>query len=211
MYIPQANKEDRLPILHKFMEENPFASLITLNASGLIGSHIPIVLDAADGSPFGTLRCHLSRANPQWRDPSTSIEALAIFIGPEHYITPNWYPEKAATQKVVPTWNYAVVHAYGHLRIIEDHDWLLTHLERLTNIHEAASPSPWKIQDAPADYIATLAKGIVGVEMVITRLEGKWKASQNRSEADRQGVAHGLAELDTLESLAMKALVERRD
>jgi transcriptional regulator len=210
MYIPQANKEDRLPVLHKLMEDQPFISLVTMGASGLFASHIPMVLER-DGTALGLLKGHLSRANPQWREFSPSVEALAIFSGPQHYITPNWYPEKTANGKVVPTWNYAVVHAYGHLKVIEDGEWLMAHLNTLTTIHEAGSPAPWKVTDAPADYIASLARGIVGLEMVIERIEGKWKVSQNRSEQDRHGVADGLAELNTTESLAMKALVEKRD
>jgi transcriptional regulator len=207
MYIPQANKEDRLPVLHQFMDDQPFASLITMGTSGLFASHIPMVLERT-GTGFGRLNLHISRANPQWRDFSPSVEALAIFSGPNHYITPNWYPEKQATGKVVPTWNYAVIHAYGQLRVIEDTQWLMAHLESLTNIHEAGSPAPWKVDDAPADYIASLAKGIVGLELTIQRLEGKWKVSQNRSRLDRAGVASGLAERNTSESFAMKALVE---
>ena len=210
MYIPQANKEDRLPVLHKLMEDQPFTSLVTMGESGLSASHIPMVLER-DGTALGLLRGHLSRANPQWREFSPSVEALAIFSGPQHYITPNWYPEKAANGKVVPTWNYAVVHAYGHLKVIEDSEWLMAHLNTLTTIHEAGSPVPWKLSDAPPDYVASLARGIVGLEMVIERIEGNWKVSQNRSEQDRHGVADGLAELNTTESLTMKALVERRD
>jgi transcriptional regulator len=164
-----------------------------------------------NGTALGLLKGHLSRANTQWREFSPSVEALAIFSGPQHYITPNWYPEKEATGKVVPTWNYAVVHAYGHLKVIEDGKWLMAHLNTLTTTHEAESPAPWKVSDAPADHIASLARGIVGLEMVIERIEGKWKVSQNRSEQDRSGVADGLAELNTTESLAMKALVEKRD
>jgi transcriptional regulator len=160
---------------------------------------------------MGQLRGHISRANTQWRDYTPSVEALAIFSGPQHYITPNWYLEKQETGKVVPTWNYVVVHAYGHLKVIEDAEWLMAHLASLTNIHEAGSTVPWKVGDAPADYIASLVKGIVGLEMTVERLEGKWKVSQNRSEQDRNGVAKGLAELNTTESLAMKALVEKRD
>jgi transcriptional regulator len=209
MYIPQANKEDRLPVLHKLMEQQPFASLVTMGSSGLFASHIPMVLQR-DGSNFGILRGHLSRANTQWRDYTPSVEALVIFSGPQHYITPNWYPEKEASGKVVPTWNYAVVHAYGHLKVIEDARWLMTHLDSLTSIHEVESPIPWKVSDAPADYIASQVKGIVGLEMIIERLEGKWKVSQNRSEQDRSGVARGLGELNSAESLAMKALVEER-
>jgi transcriptional regulator len=148
------------------------------------------------------LKGHISRANPQWRDYTPSVEALAIFSGPQHYITPSWYPEKQETGKVVPTWNYVVVHAYGYLKVIEDGEWLMAHLENLTNTHEAGFAVPWKVGDAPSDYIASLD---------IERLEGKWKVSQNRSEQDREGVARGLAGLNTTESLAMKGLVEERD
>jgi transcriptional regulator len=209
MYIPRANQEDRISVLHKSMEDQPFASLITMGSSGLFASHIPMVL--GQNGAMGQLRGHISRANTQWRDYTPSVEALAIFSGPQHYITPNWYPEKQETGKVVPTWNYVVVHAYGYLKIIEDGAWLMANLASLTNIHEAESPVPWKIGDAPADYIASQMKGIVGLEMTIERLEGKWKVSQNRPEQDRNGVAKGLMELNTGESLAMKALVETRD
>jgi transcriptional regulator len=191
------------------MEDQPFASLITVGSSGLFASHIPMVLEQNGAN--GILRGHVSRANTQWRDYSPSVEALAIFSGPQHYITPSWYPEKQETGKVVPTWNYVVVHAYGHLKVVEDGEWLMAHLRQLTNIHEAGSPVPWQIGDAPADYVASQLKGIVGLEMMIERLEGKWKVSQNRSEQDREGVAKGLAELNTTESRAMKALVEKRD
>ena len=210
MYIPRANQETRIPIIQKLMEDHPFASLITMGSSGLFATHIPMVLER-DASPHGLLRCHISRANPQWREFSPDLEALAIFSGPQHYITPSWYPEKQETGKVVPTWNYAVVHAYGHLRVIEDPNWLMAHLQSLVKINEAEFPTPWKIEDAPADYIASQVKGIVGFEIVIERLEGKWKVSQNRSEEDRGGVADGLAELNTADSLAMKSLVEKRD
>jgi transcriptional regulator len=209
MYIPHANKEDRLSVLHQLMEDQPFASLITVGSSGLFASHIPMVLEQNGAS--GVLKAHISRANTQWRDHDPSVEALAIFSGPQHYITPSWYPEKHETGKVVPTWNYVVVHAYGHLKVIEDGAWLLAHLQRLTGIHELESPIPWKISDAPASYVASQIKGIVGLEMVVERLEGKWKVSQNRSEQDRRGVAKGLAELNTSESLRMKTLVEKRD
>jgi len=209
MYIPRANHEDRIPVIHKLIADQPFASLITTGTTGLFASHIPMVLE--QNGAKGRLKGHISRANPQWREYSPSVEALAIFSGPQHYITPTWYPEKQETGKVVPTWNYVVVHAYGHLKVIEDVEWLMAHLQSLVNIHEAGSAAPWKIGDAPADYIASQVKGIVGLEMVIERLEGKWKVSQNRSEQDRSGVAAGLAKLNTTESLAMKALVERRD
>jgi transcriptional regulator len=208
MYIPKAFEETRLPILHDLIEARPFASLVTMGSSGLFASHIPMVLDR-EGGPNGLLRCHLSRANNQWRDFSPTVEALAIFSGPHHYITPTWYPEKQDTGKVVPTWNYAVVHAYGHLKVIEDPAWLLANVQALTGIHEAASPAPWHVTDAPVDYIASQIKGIVGIEFSIERLEGKWKVSQNRPERDRIGVSEGLDRLNTDESLAMKLLVDR--
>src|ERR1700730_6143803 len=156
MYIPRANQEDRIPVLHKLIKDQPFASLITMGSSGLFASHIPMVLE--QNGAMGQLRGHISRANTQGGDYSPSVEALAIFSGPQHYVTPNWYPEKQETGKVVPTWNYVVVHAYGSLKIIEDGAWLVTHLASLTNIHEAASRVPWKIEDAPADYIAAQVK-----------------------------------------------------
>ncbi len=208
MYIPRVNKEERVPVLHKLMEDQPLASLITVGSSGLFASHIPMVLE--QNGAMGQLRGHISRANTQWRDYTASVEALAIFSGPQHYITPSWYPEKQESGKVVPTWNYVVVHAYGHLKVIEDPEWLMAHLQRLTSIHEAESSIPWKVTDAPADYVASQIKGIVGLEMDIARLEGKWKVSQNRSAEDRKGVVQGLSELNTTESLAMKLLVEER-
>jgi transcriptional regulator len=207
MYIPKAFEETRIPVLHGLIRSQPFTSLITLGGSALFASHLPMVLDEQTGA-LGLLRGHLSRANPQWRDFSSDVQALAIFAGPQHYITPSWYPEKLEGGKVVPTWNYAVVHAYGHLTVIEDTDWLLDHLKTLTDIHEAPAASPWKVDDAPADYIHSLSKGIVGLELRIDRLEGKWKVSQNRSERDRQAVAEGLDHLGTDASRAMQALVE---
>jgi transcriptional regulator len=209
MYIPRANQEDRIPVLHKLIEDQPFASLITVGSSGLFASHIPMVLE--QNGAKGRLKGHISRANTQWRDYTPSVEALAIFSGPQHYITPSWYPEKQETGKVVPTWNYVVVHAYGYLKVIEDGEWLMAHLKKLTHAHEAGFAVPWQVGDAPADYVASMVKGIVGLEIAIERLEGKWKVSQNRSERDRGGVARGLAELNTTESLAMKALVEEGD
>jgi transcriptional regulator len=207
MYIPRANEEKRVPVMHALMAAHPLGTLVTLGSSGLFASHIPMVLED-DGSEFGVLRGHIARGNGQWRDFAPTVDALAIFAGHHHYITPNWYPGKREHGKEVPTWNYAVVHAYGPLKAIEDEHWLMAFLNRLTDTHEAASPKPWKVSDAPADFIQTMLKGIVGLEMPIRRLEGKWKVSQNRTEQDRKGVVEGLAKLDTPESRAMKTLVE---
>jgi transcriptional regulator len=212
MYIPKFNEETRAPILHQLMRERPLASLITFGRPGLFASHLPMVLDDQI-APLGLLRCHVSRANAQWKDFDPAVEALAIFSGAGHYISPNWYAEKQETGKVVPTWNYAVVHAYGYLKVIEDADWLRAHVESLTTIHEAAiheagSVRPWAVSDAPAEYVASQIKGIVGFEMKIERLEGKWKVSQNRSESDRRGVVDGLEELGSAGAGEMALLVE---
>jgi transcriptional regulator len=206
VYIPKANEENRLEVLHDLIESRPLASLITMGSSGLFASHLPMVLER-ESATRGLLKGHLSRANKQWRDFQPEVEALAIFSGPEHYITPSWYAEKEETGKVVPTWNYAVVHVYGTLKVIEDPAWLLKHLNALTTVHESTFPVPWQVSDAPADYVASLLNGIVGLELPIERIEGKWKASQNRSERDRTGIIEGLEDLGTAESLAMKALV----
>jgi transcriptional regulator len=209
MYIPRHNEEIRVPIMHALMVAHPLATLVTLGSAGLFASHIPMVHEE-DGSQFGLLRGHISRANTQWRDLVPTVEALAIFAGHQHYVTPNWYPETKEHGKEVPTWNYVVVHAYGSLKIIHDAEWLLKHVESLTEIHEAASPEPWKVSNAPADFIQSLLHGIVGLELPIQRLEGKWKVSQNRTDREREGVISGLAQLNTPESRAMKALVEER-
>jgi len=207
MYIPKINEETRIPVLDQLMRSHPLASLVTVGSSGLFATHLPVVLHRESESQ-AVLRGHLSRANRQWRDYDASVQALAIFAGPQHYITPAWYPAKAETGKVVPTWNYAVAHVYGTLKIIDDPAWLLAHLNSLTDTHEASSATPWSVGDAPAEYIETIAKGIVGLELAIERLEGKWKVSQNQTVQTRSSVARGLEELGTEESLAMRALVD---
>ncbi|MFZ1130649.1 MAG: FMN-binding negative transcriptional regulator [Terriglobales bacterium] len=207
MYIPTANVENRVSVMRELMVAHPLATLVTLGGSGLFASHIPMVWQE-DGSEFGVLQGHIARGNAQWKDFVPEVNALAIFAGHQHYISPNWYPEKKVHGKEVPTWNYVVVHAYGPLRVIEDEHWLLAFLNRLTDIHEAASPIPWKVSDAPADFIEAMMHAIVGLEVPIQRLEGKWKVSQNRTESERQGVMEGLGKLDTSASRAMKSLVE---
>jgi transcriptional regulator len=210
MYIPRANEETRLAVMREMIAAHPLATLVTMGSTGLFATHLPMFLDE-DGSEFGVLKGHIARGNAQAHDFLPEIDALAIFAGHQHYISPNWYPGKMEHGKEVPTWNYVVVHAYGPLRVIEDEAWLMAFLNRLTDKHEAASPRPWKVGDAPADYIGAVMKGIVGVEVPIRRMEGKWKTSQNRTSADRRGVVRGLEELDTPESQAMKELVEKVD
>jgi transcriptional regulator len=210
MYIPSHNAETRIQVLHSLMRAHPLATFVTLNGGGLIASHIPMVLEPGEtDAEFGTLRAHISRANPQWSDLSETTDALAIFAGPHHYISTAWYPGTYEDGKEVPTWNYAVVHAYGPLRVIQDPSWLLAHVSTLTDEHEAAMRKPWKVSDAPSDFIASQVKGVVGLEIPIRRLEGKWKVSQNRTQVEREGVIAGLAELDTPASLTMSEMVAK--
>ena len=209
MYIPRHFEETRVDVLHQLMRNEPFGALVTLGSAGLEANHLPFEVDCAAGE-LGTLRCHVSRANAVWRESRPDVEALAIFQGPQRYVTPSWYPTKAETGKVVPTWNYVVVHAYGPLRFIEDSSWLRAHLERLTRRHEADRPEPWELTDAPEDYLAAQVRGIVGVEIAVTRLAGKWKVSQNRGEADRAGVTTGLRADADPASVVMADLIERR-
>ncbi len=193
MYNPPAFREDRIEVLHGAIREAGLATLVTVSADGLIASHIPLLLDPTP-APFGTLRGHLASPNPQATRHRPEIEALAIFRGPDVYITPSWYPTKRATGKVVPTWNYVAVHARGPVRFFSEPDRLLALVTELTERHEGARAAPWAVGDAPADFIAGMLRGIIGFELPITRLEGKWKMSQNRPAADRAGVVSGLTE-----------------
>lgn len=189
MYVPAHFAEDRDPVLHEAIRTHGFATLVTLTEDGLIASHVPLMLDA-DRGPRGTLIGHLARPNPQGK--SAIGEALAIFQGPEGYITPSYYATKRETGKVVPTWNYVAIHAYGTLRFITDKPGLLDIVTRLTNLHEGKRAAPWAVTDAPDDFVQIMLNGIVGFELTISRLQGKWKMSQNRPEVDRTGVTEGL-------------------
>jgi transcriptional regulator len=194
MYLPPQFREDRVPVLHGLIERYPLAAIVTLGDDGLTANHIPMLI-LPEPAPFGTLVGHVARGNALWREAESA--ALAIFSGPEHYISPSWYPAKQEHGKVVPTWNYAAVHAHGVLRIHDDKEWLRDLVTRLTKTHEAQFAQPWSVSDAPADYIDGLLKGIVGIEIKIERLEGKWKMSQNRSDEDRESAAAKLHELRT--------------
>jgi transcriptional regulator len=191
MYVPAHFAEDRIPVLHEAIDSSGLATLVTLTADGLIASHVPLMLNP-DPAPYGTLIGHLARPNPQAREAIG--EALAIFQGPEGYITPSYYATKRETGKVVPTWNYIAIHAYGTLRFIDDRTHLLDIVTRLTNRHEGPRAAPWTVSDAPADFVQGMLNGIIGFELTITRLEGKRKMSQNRPEADRTGVVLGLVD-----------------
>lgn len=213
MYLPAQFEEKRVDVLQQLIGAHPFGTLVTLDAEGLNANHIPFEIEHGSSlapAPFGILRAHVSRGNPVWRDFSPEVPALAIFQGAHTYVTPSWYQTRQETGKAVPTWNYMVVHAYGRLRIIEDAAWLRAHVNRLTNRQEAAFATPWKVADAPPAFIEQQLTGIVGLEIPITRLIGKWKVNQNRSAADRDGVVRALRARGDAEALAMADAVAQK-
>lgn len=191
MYTPPAFRDDDIQNIHATIRAARLANLITATADGPLATPMPLFLDASEGE-HGVLYGHMAKANPHWRAAPIG-DALAIFMGPEAYVTPSWYATKQETGKVVPTWNYIAVHAYGPVEFFEDGDRLLEAVTRLTSIHEGARTTPWAVSDAPVDFIAAQLRGIVGVRIPVTRFEGKRKMSQNRPEADRVRVASGLA------------------
>lgn len=200
MYLPKHFEETRSEVLHALIRARPLATLVTLASNGLEANHIPLHL-VTDSGVLGTLRGHVARANPLWRDYSSEVETLAIFHGPNSYVSPSWYPSKREHGKVVPTWNYAAVHAYGRLRTIDDPVWLGELLDTLTSQHEVFSTAPWTVSDAPADYVEKMMGAIVGIEIEITRLSGKWKLSQNQPVSNRAGVVDGLRARSTHDAL----------
>jgi transcriptional regulator len=194
MYLPQHFEQTDPAQLTALMRAHPLATLVSVGDGGPVADHIPLEFDPGVGAS-GCLRGHVARANPLWRQ-AAGKPVLAVFNGPQAYISPSHYPSKAQTHKVVPTWNYAVVHAQGLLRVVEDAPWLHTLVSRLTAHHETPRSQPWAVTDAPDDYVQQMLRAIVGIEIPITSLVGKWKLSQNRSLADLQGVIDGLAQGD---------------
>jgi transcriptional regulator len=195
MYQPAHKRftvEDPAALLAELCAHVP-AALVTLGQDGLRASILPMLFDAEDGER-GTLRGHLARPNPQWRDIDPGVDALAIFDGPDAYVTPTWYEEKRLTGKVVPTWNYTTVQVHGSLTVHHEPEWLVPHVRRLVERHESGRAQPWSVEDAPEGYIETHARAIVGLELRISRLEAKAKLTQNRSAADFDGVVAGLSE-----------------
>ncbi|HEX6703245.1 MAG TPA: FMN-binding negative transcriptional regulator [Albitalea sp.] len=193
MYLPAHFDERRPEVLHALVRSHPLGLMVTQDAHGeLAANTVPFLLDPERG-PHGTLRAHVARANPVWRDARTDSASLVVFQGPQAYVSPNWYAAKAESGKVVPTWNYVMVQARGRVRFVDDAAWLRTLVGELTDRHEAGHPAPWKVDDAPADYVATMLRAIVGIEIPLDSLVGKWKVSQNRSADDRAGVVAGLA------------------
>jgi transcriptional regulator len=205
MYVPSQFREDRVPVLHDAIEAAGLATLVTMSADGFDASHVPLLLDRSAGD-LGTLYGHIAKPNPQWKAADPDLPALAIFLGPDAYVTPSWYATKQQSGKVVPTWNYVAIHAHGRVTFFDDDERLLALVTRLTERREAPRPHPWAVSDAPAEFIRAQVKGIVGFELRIAKLEGKWKMSQNRTAEDRAGVVQGLVREG---EPAVAALVER--
>ena len=208
MYEPPLHRQDDIAEIHALIRAHPLGLLISHGPGGLLANAIPFHLDG-EAPQLGTLRAHLARANGQIADLREASEALVVFQGPHHYVTPSWYATKRETHKVVPTWNYLVVQARGRPRVIEDAPWLRAQLEALVSAREAHREAPWSVSDAPADFVAQQMRAIVGLEIEIADLRGKWKASQNRNEADRAGVIAGLEAEGSENALAMAEAVRR--
>jgi transcriptional regulator len=209
MYQPPHFREEDLGAMHALIRENPLGLLISSGSEGPVANSIPFHLNAAF-SAKGTLQAHVAKANPQWRDIAGGAPVLVVFQGIDAYVTPSWYASKRETGKVVPTWNYAMVQARGPARVIDDPAWLRTQIEALTGDQEGKRSEPWAVGDAPADFISSQIKGIIGIEIEIAEILGKWKVSQNRSQADQQGVIQGLAEGDGVAGAAEMAEMVRR-
>ena len=219
MYVPRTNAEDRPEVLAAFMRTHPLATLVSVGPGGeLWATHLPMVYDVARG-PYGTLEGHVARANPHHElvraaaaqaPDGTPRESLVIFTGPEAYVSPAWYPSKAEHGRVVPTWNYIAVHAYGTLQLREDPAWLFAHVTRLTDQIEAGRTARWAVSDAPPDFIARELRAIVGFEMELTRIDARWKMSQNRTPADINGVVEGLRASERPMDQEVAAIVEER-
>ncbi len=209
MYEPPLHREDDLARQHNLIKARTIGLLISHGPQGLVANAVPFLLDPA-ASKLGTLRAHVARANPQWRNLAESPEALVVFQGPDHYVSPSWYPSKQETHKVVPTWNYAMVQARGLAQVIEDGEWLERQIVALTAKQEASREQHWAVRDAPPDFVALQRKAIVGIEIEIADIRGKWKTSQNRSAADRAGVVEGLEAIGDEAAQTMAELVRDR-
>ena len=208
MYVPKHFEESRLEVLHDLIRKHPLATLVTMSSNGIDANHIPLYL-AKEKGQYGTLQGHVARSNPIWTDLVNDVEALVIFQGPNSYITPSWYPTKQESGKVVPTWNYIVVHAYGVLDVIDDPVWVRRQIELLTTQQEAVFDKPWAISDAPAEFTDRMISGIVGIEITITKLTGKWKVSQNQPALNQAGVVKGLQSLGSSEASELAVLVDK--
>ena len=208
MYLPAFYLEERREVQFDLIRTHPLGLLISAGPGGLMANPVPFTAYPDEGG--GVLRVHVARANPQWQELAAATECLVVFSGPHAYISPSWYPSKVENHRTVPTWNYATVHVWGRPTLHEDAAWLRRQIDDLTQAHEGARPQPWKVSDAPADFVAAQLKAIVGIEIAITRIEAKWKMSQNRSTSDRHGVVAGLQSENTPEAAATAKLVAER-
>ena len=206
MYQPPSFREERPEVQRRLIRDHPAGVLVTAGPGGLMANLIPFLIEE-DGPPPGTLRGHIARANPQRDELASADECLVVFQGPQGYVSPSWYATKRESGRVVPTWNYATVHAWGRPRLVDDPSWIRRQIDALTRQQEASSPVPWQVRDAPEAFLASQVGGIIGVEIPISRIEGKWKLSQNRSDADRAGVVAGFRGLGE-PGRAMADLVE---
>lgn len=207
MYVPSHFKEDDISKLQQHIRDYGFGLLIVADGDGIEANHVPFHLSAEEDGSLGYLQCHLARNNPAWRRLKGGDRVLAVFQGPDAYVSPTWYETKAETGRVVPTWNYLAVHAEGSARIIEDPTWLKRHLHQLTDQHESGMDAPWSVDDAPNDFTERLMQAIVGVEIKIDSLTGKLKASQNQPERNRAGVKAGLEAGEGAHDRAMSKLI----
>jgi transcriptional regulator len=208
MYIPAHYQESDIAVLHALIKAHPLGAWVTQADDALVVNHIPFLLDESRGA-FGTLVGHVARPNAVWQQFSRRVPSVVIFQGESSYVSPSWYPTTRETGKAVPTWNYAVVHAHGIPALFDERDRLLAHVTALTSTHESSFDIPWRVSDAPPAFIEAMLKGIVGIEIPVTSLVGKWKASQNRPEADRRAVVEALQKKGDEPSRAMAALIRR--
>jgi len=208
MYLPKQFEETSVPVLLSLIKAHPLATVVTVSSTGLNANHIPMVI-ASNSDGKMTLRGHVARANPMLEDLAVSPETLLVFQGAEHYITPSWYATKKVTEKVVPTWNYAVVHVKGQMHVVDDAEWLHGQLEDLTAQQESGREMPWSVNDAPAEFLNQIKRAIVGFEVQIESMVGKWKVSQNQPPGNRASVVQGLEGEGTEKALQMRDLVKK--
>ncbi|MDQ2078408.1 FMN-binding negative transcriptional regulator [Marinimicrobium sp. ABcell2] len=208
MYIPKHFKEDDTQTLHQYIRDYSFGLLVVADANGIEANHVPFHLNTEESGTLGRLQCHVARSNPVWQRLGEGTKVLVVFQGPDAYVSPSWYPTKKETDRVVPTWNYLAIHAEGIAKTIEDSAWLLRQLHALTDQHESAMSEPWSVDDAPAEFTDRLLNAIVGVEIEITALKGKLKASQNQPARNKAGVKAGLAEVEGKAGHAMSEFIK---
>lgn len=209
MYLPKHFAETDVAAMHALMRAHPLATVVHSGPQGLVANHLPLHL-SAEPAPNGCLQGHVARANPLWKEAVPDAQMLVIFNGPEHYISPSSYASKARDGRVVPTWNYVSVHAHGTLRVIDDAAWVAAQMQALTSTHEAGRAAPWSVEDAPADYIERMRMAVVGIEIVVSRLEGKWKVSQNQPAENQESLVAALEADDNEQSTTMARLIRQR-